>query len=334
MSELIIPEARIAEMAAYHEALVNNPGWDNVADVMGSTLAPGHRMQDIAAMSDRYFDARNGAERQDAPLNQFIPDAIAARGDEGLALFYGGVRQIGLIGTRNLVAPVDTVVIPAALVDANMMRALHAGPNGQNAQKVYVGTDRQLSDAEKARLEVYAPVSDAEKARREANEPGLGDPVTEADSMLAILDALHPDKELIEGDRRFKAFDTPDGRVYWADAPKIEGANRANTRDTYRFLGKMIGSDLGGAVAVSTNDIYKFQDVDARHIFHGVQGIPRVEATIFTPQHGAALIESAGFGPFAPKVRNPGMYAQELRSVHHSLDALATTLQHSIGQAA
>lgn len=323
MSELFIPESRIAAAEAYYATQVDNPGWDDVLAVFGreglSTVTP-ERAAQIMEVSDAYWDARNGVERQDAPVNEYVAKTVADRGDEGLALFYGGNKKLGLIGMHGIVEPPrhdsapqpeHTLVIHAGAVDASMMRALYGDVNTANVmQRFYVGTERLLNDGEKGRLRVYVPSAEA---------------ATEADSMHAILEMLHPERELVSGDDRLKIYDTPKGRVVWGNAPGIEKP-RANTRDTFRFIADEAGADLGNSVVVATNDVYAFQEVDAVHVFGAVHGVRDVRRITFTPQEGVRLIRDAG----APlKQRSPGVYAQELRSLEKSLRVLEKTIADS-----
>jgi len=320
----VIDPVAVQDLEAYTTERINNTGWNDLSRVFDGNPRlrdTARRTANIENIADQW-DSRNNAPRQGAPLNDYVEHKVNdPEHPKNAQLFERGIKRLGLSGTTTRESS-GLWVIAGATADAMVMRGLHA----QAGPKAYLGNDRPLGDDEKTRMRIYFPDS--------------GDAQTEADFLHELLKYQYPERELVHADRRFAAYNTEDGLVYWANAepqfelPLIPGdiqdRTRANTADTFLFFKKQLGADLPNDITVSTNDIYApFQGMDAKHIF----GAAVANTVGFTPQEGARLVnEESGFNlptPFRPKDRQASAYTQEARSEVRSWARARKTIAHS-----
>jgi hypothetical protein len=319
MPELIL-EQRLETLDAYHAAAVNNPGWDRIGYVFDRPIGDDRD----AGVTDLClpFDARAGVfMRDNVPPNEYVENAIAEKGPDGQVAFDNGLRELNMKDIQTVVEGAGLYAVLGGNLDSMAARALHTRAcKGEGRGYIaYVGSERELKPDELQRLQVYAP--------------GVENVRTEAQALWALLGVLHPERELVQSDTRFRAYETPAGQVYWANAPSTEAGRAdkpANTRDLFRFLGKT--GVVGGHIVVVTQDIYQFQGVAGRHILEGVYGADLVQMAQLTVASGIRYIEDAGFGAYEPKPRENSTYAQELLSQAKHLARLKAAIEASQNQ--
>lgn len=330
-NQVSIPETRYDELSDYHDQVVNDPAWDEIAGSFGKELPPDGIVREAALEAlVKPFDSRNGAERQGAPLNEYVEQALSSDATRG-ERFYAGLEMFRLIGTKEV--DTDTLrVVHGGIVTSMLMRSLHSqhGSGQAKGSVAYTGSERELNSQEVKDMERFLP--------------GVAYEPTEAGATHAILMHMYPERTVVQADKQFKAYETPSGMVYWANAPiarelpQLPDDNpdrpRANTADSFHFLAKELGiAGLGHEVTVVTNDIYVlFQNIDAKHIFRGIHGVPVVSVAGFTPAHGVGMMREHFNAVVTPKERTAGDYAQELRSAQRSDARLHMTLNNSSRQ--
>jgi hypothetical protein len=188
-----------------------------------------HRLRILQEIGQKYWDFRNGAERQAVDFNDEALDDPDSK--QGIAIFEAA-RSLGMVESSRPSIDADYLVILGGANKAPYDRLKYGleVTQGYFGHAVYLGSTRPVSDAEREKAKDYAP-----NARTEF-DLGCG-------AFETLLDAHMVDEvtEVRDGDTwgmRLYEYEhngeTKSGFVL--STPQTIGARRATTYDNYKFF--------------------------------------------------------------------------------------------------
>ncbi len=302
-------QARALGLQTELDYKVQDPAFDRLAGMFGAELPEGEgRLGALQNVAAQYWDFRKGVERQAVDWDSELSDPAS---EQGRAIFRNA-GGLGLVASSHPVLPeYDFGIVTGGANKSPWDRTRYIQEQGiQLGNVVLLGSNRPVNDAERAKVQEYAPEA-----------------VTEFDLMCGAAVKVFGQERFEEdrpkevgydhtGEARLRVYEVPGGpAVTVFDAPAPVGKPRPNTVDTYTFMREYFGSELADAdVLVSTNAFYKpFQNVDAL----GSLSLPL-----------GAQIETIGYdAAYGGVKRTPGQLLQETKSYIDSMARLDAALR-------
>jgi hypothetical protein len=293
------------------ESFASNPGLAELAGLFGAESLPGATADKLAvlqALAVQHWDFRKGAERQAVDWNDELLDQ---EGTEQWNTVFEGADKLGLVhDTEPINKHPDFLVILGGANKAPLDRLRYGlSVVDDFDQVVYLGSSREVSDAEREKAKDYAP-----EAKTEFD---LGSGAFETLLGAKLVDEISIERNGDTWGMRMYEFEV-DGKAktgFVLSTPQTIGEKRATTYDNYKFFADRaeLASNPDKTVVAVTTGFYT-----------AGQHLPAVQE--LTLSYGVQVETVGHSAEYSGVVRKPSQLLQETKA---AIDA-AVRLEQAI----